>query len=190
MGESAADGRRTGLPLLEPSPGGLAERIGGRLAGLHPVVAFLLSAVAIWALVVGVSILLGLLVTEVLVPIDAVQDADEWLPDELAAERTSFWDDVSYVVSTASGGYRPPGDPRRPHRDLRLAATVARRGLHDRRARARVRDLPRDVDRGAAASGPRSSGWRSSTPTRAIRRGTRPRRSPSTSAWRCSRRTS
>ena len=109
MSESAADGRRTGLPLLEPSPGGPAERIGGRLAGLHPVLAFLLSAIAIWVLVVGVSILLGLLVTEVLVPIDAVQDADEWLPDELAAERTSFWNDVSYVVSTASGGYVLPG---------------------------------------------------------------------------------
>ncbi len=109
MSESAADGRRTGLPLLEPSPGGPAERIGGRLAGLHPVLAFLLSAIAIWVLVVGVSILLGLLVTEVLVPIDAVQDADEWLPDELATERTSFWNDVSYVISTASGGIVLPG---------------------------------------------------------------------------------
>ncbi len=104
MGESAADGRRTGVPLFEPSPGGPAERIGRWLAGLHPVVAFVLSAVVIWGLVLGVSILLGLLVTEVLVPIDAVEDADEWLPEELAAERTSFWNDVSYVISTASGG--------------------------------------------------------------------------------------
>ena len=190
MGESAADGRRTDVPLLEPTPGGPAERIGGRLAGLHPVVAFVLSAVAIWVLVVGVSILLGLLVTEVLVPIDAVQDADEWLPDELAAERTSFWNDVSYVVSTASGGYRPSGDPRRPDGDLRLAATLARGRLHDRRARARVRDLPRHVDRGAARAARGGAAGearpRRELPVRAHRRVARRLRR----AWRCSRRTS
>ena len=95
---------RNVFPFLEPRPGGLAERIGRSLSGLHPVAVFLLSAIALWAILAAISIALGLFVTDVLVPIDSVQDADEWLPDELAQERTPFLNDVSYVVSEASGG--------------------------------------------------------------------------------------
>ena len=105
--EQAAPGKtddRNVFPFLEPRPGGLAERIGRSLSGLHPVAVFLLSAIALWAILAAISIALGLFVTDVLVPIDSVQDADEWLPDELAQERTPFLNDVSYVVSEASGG--------------------------------------------------------------------------------------
>ena len=95
---------RNVFPFLEPRPGGPAERIGRSLSGLHPVAVFLLSAIALWAILAGISIALGHLVTDVLVPIDSVEDADEWLPDELAQERTPFLDDASYVVSEAAGG--------------------------------------------------------------------------------------
>ena len=95
---------RNVFPFLDPKPGGLAERIGRSLSGLHPVAVFLLSAIVLWAIVAGISIALGHLVTDVLVPIDSVEDADEWLPHELATERTPFLDDVSWFFSTAAGG--------------------------------------------------------------------------------------
>jgi undecaprenyl-diphosphatase len=104
MDDSTAPRRGADLPLFEPTPGGVAERIGRSLARLHPVVAFILVAIGIWAVVAGFSILLGHLVTDVLVPIDSVENADEWLPKELATERTGFWDDVSWFFSTAAGG--------------------------------------------------------------------------------------
>ena len=97
------DGKKQAI-RLDPEPGGLAERIGRSLSGLHPVAVFLLSAIGLWAIVAGISIALGHLVTDVLVPIDSVEDADEWLPHELATERTPFLDDVSWVFSTAAGG--------------------------------------------------------------------------------------
>jgi len=73
------------------------------------VVAFLLAALAAWLVLVGISIAAGLLVTEALVPIDAVEDADVWLPNELEEQRTPFLTDASYVISELSGGKVLPG---------------------------------------------------------------------------------
>jgi membrane-associated phospholipid phosphatase len=56
-----------------------------------------------FVLLAGFSILLGLLVTDVLVPAHGVGSADESLVRSLVADRTSFLTDVS-AVGTAVGG--------------------------------------------------------------------------------------
>ena len=76
---------------------------------MHPVAAFLVAAIAAWLVVLGISIAVGLLVTEVIVPIDAVSDADEWLPSELEEQRTPFLTDASVVLEFLSGGKMLPG---------------------------------------------------------------------------------
>ena len=80
----------SGATLLEPRPTGPAQRMARALAGLHPAAAFFIAAIAAWILVAGISIAAGLLVTDVLVPIDAVEDADTWLPEELERQR-GYW---------------------------------------------------------------------------------------------------
>jgi membrane-associated phospholipid phosphatase len=80
--------------LFDPRPGGPAERLGARLSGHRPVVAWAtVEAVGTLVLLVP-TVLLGLVVTKVLDGSRvATWDAD--LPKWLEDHRTSGWDDAS-----------------------------------------------------------------------------------------------
>ena len=56
-------------PLLEPAPGGLAERFAAAVGDGHPVRVFLVAAVGGYVLLVGLMVALGLLLTKVLLQI-------------------------------------------------------------------------------------------------------------------------
>jgi membrane-associated phospholipid phosphatase len=92
------EGSRSAL-RLKASEEGRAEWLGKRLAWIPSLlVSWIVAnvgAVVLAAAMVG----LGFLTTKVLVPIEAVAAADEWLPSWLEAHRTPFLTDVSYVAS-------------------------------------------------------------------------------------------
>jgi undecaprenyl-diphosphatase len=92
-----------GIPALAARPGGLAERFAGRWGRQHPVTVFFAALIAGFVLLVAFATLLGLLVTDVLVPIDAVGSADNGFVNSLVADRTPALTDVS-AVGTAVGG--------------------------------------------------------------------------------------
>jgi membrane-associated phospholipid phosphatase len=97
------EARDDGIPALATRPGGLADRFAGRVGRDHPVGVFLAAAIGGFALLAAFAILLGLLVTDVLVPIHAVGSADESFVESLVADRTPLLTDVS-AVGTAVGG--------------------------------------------------------------------------------------
>jgi membrane-associated phospholipid phosphatase len=92
------------VPILEPSPGGQAERLAARLSGWHPALVFLAVIIPGLLLLASVSICLGLLVTQVLLPAWGIEAADERLPDWLAAHRSDARGDASLIGSMISGG--------------------------------------------------------------------------------------
>jgi membrane-associated phospholipid phosphatase len=101
-----ARGRRSGwhdgIPAFAARQGGLADRFAA-LGPRHPVAVFFAAVIGGFVLLAGLSILLGLLVTDVLVPTHGVSSADERFVKSLVADRTSFLTDVS-AVGTAVGG--------------------------------------------------------------------------------------
>src|SRR4051812_40153411 len=89
--------RDDGIPELAARPGGLAERFAGRFGRQHPVTVFFAALTGGFALLAAFAILLGLLVTEVLVPIQAVGSADQSFVESLVADRTPVLTDVSAI---------------------------------------------------------------------------------------------
>jgi membrane-associated phospholipid phosphatase len=97
------EGRDDGVSALAGRPGSLADRFAGRVGRQRPVTVFFAALLSGFALLAAVAILLGLLVTDVLVPIHAVGSADEGFVESLAADRTPLLTDLS-AVGTAAGG--------------------------------------------------------------------------------------
>ena len=98
-----SEARDDGIPALAARPGGLAERFAGRVGRHHPVGVFFAALISGFAVLAALTILLGLLVTDVLLPINAVGSADNSFVESLAADRTPLLTDVS-AVGTAVGG--------------------------------------------------------------------------------------
>lgn len=96
--------RRSDIPVLEPTPGGPAERFAERLGNPHPVVAFVAAVLTGYVLLAAVSIVVGLLVTELLLDIDGLESLDQRFPAWLEGERTPGWTDASFIGSEISGG--------------------------------------------------------------------------------------
>ena len=92
------------MAVLEPTPGGVAERLAGRLGGTHPVRAFLVTIVAGYALLVGLTVAAGLLLTRLLVPVQGFEKWDNDVNRWLAERRTPGLTDLSWVGSTFAGG--------------------------------------------------------------------------------------
>jgi membrane-associated phospholipid phosphatase len=85
-------------------PGALDTRFAAALNGRHPAVVFAAALIVGWVLVAALSIGLGLLVTDEVVPADGVASADQSFVESLVDERTPFLTDVSTVGSTV-GSY-------------------------------------------------------------------------------------
>jgi membrane-associated phospholipid phosphatase len=96
------------IPLFQPRPDGPAERFSDAVGDRHPVAAFFLALISGYVLLAAASIALGLLVTNVLLSVDAVERLDERFPHWLAGERTDGLTDASWVGSELSGGYAIP----------------------------------------------------------------------------------
>ena len=97
------EGRNSEVPAFAARPGGLAYRFAGRVGRQHPVTVFFAALLSGFAMLAVFAILLGLLVTDVLVPIHAIGSADEGFVESLVADRTPVLTDVS-AVGTAAGG--------------------------------------------------------------------------------------
>ena len=92
------------LPVLEPRPGGPAERAARRIGATHPVRVFLVIAVAGYALLAALTISAGLLFTELLVPVHGFEKWDNDINRWLAEHRSSVLTDLSWLGSTVAGG--------------------------------------------------------------------------------------
>jgi membrane-associated phospholipid phosphatase len=102
----------SGVPLdsragrrLQAREGGAAERLGYRLRHLPSLFVSWVVANAGVIILATVMVALGFFVTKVLLSIDAVVSADEWLPVWVEGQRTSFLDDASYIASNLSDRY-------------------------------------------------------------------------------------
>ena len=95
---------RSGAPLLEAGEGGLAERFADAVGATHPIRVFLVAALGGYALLVGLTIAAGFLLTKVILQIGGVAAWDEHVNRRLAGTRTSTLVDLSWVGSTLAGG--------------------------------------------------------------------------------------
>ena len=84
---------------IKPREGGPSERIAPKLKRIPALGVQWVVAQPGILLLAACMILLGLLVTDLLLRIGAVENADDWLPEWFAAHRTPFWDDASYYGS-------------------------------------------------------------------------------------------
>ena len=100
IGSSPAMGEHPSDAVLTAAPGNASARMGERLAGHRPVLVFLLTTLAGYLLLAAITIGAGFLLVDVLLPVHAVRDADEWFNDWLASNRSPARDDVSYVGSS------------------------------------------------------------------------------------------
>src|SRR5689334_14268684 len=97
--------RTTGLevPVLEPDRGALTRRLAAGLGGLRPELAFVVVMLAGLALIAGISMLLGLLVTHVIEP-TGIGAANERVNVWLAHHRTPTRTHASLIGSIIGGG--------------------------------------------------------------------------------------
>jgi membrane-associated phospholipid phosphatase len=104
---SIDDARKTDAArpgLIEPRPGGLAERFAARVGATHPVRVFLAAVVSGYLLVAALSVATGLVFVETLLPIGGLEKWDNGLNRDLAEGRTPTLVDASWVGSTLAGG--------------------------------------------------------------------------------------
>lgn len=87
--------------ILDPRPGGRVARFADRLSGRRPWLASATAFVIGYAVLAAAIVGLGLFLTRVLLPVDAVEDADRYLPEFFADHRGDTATDLSYVASLA-----------------------------------------------------------------------------------------
>jgi membrane-associated phospholipid phosphatase len=95
--------RARSVPALEPRPGGPAERFANALGMRHPVTIFFAALVLGIALLAGLSILLGLLVTHVLTTSAGLGRPDNGFVATLAHHRDATLTSLSSAGSFAGG---------------------------------------------------------------------------------------
>jgi membrane-associated phospholipid phosphatase len=100
--ERRAEPARAVVPVLEARRGGPAERFAD-VVGAHPAAVFVAALLCGYLALAGLSLLLGLFVTDVLVGVGGVEEADESAITSLVAERTPFLNDASSVGSAVGG---------------------------------------------------------------------------------------
>lgn len=99
---TAPSARRTEpepIPALDADPGGPASHIAARLGHRRPSIAYALTALFGYLLLLGATIGLGQLLTQVILPSGSVSADDERINRWFASERTPGLDDASQVGS-------------------------------------------------------------------------------------------
>jgi membrane-associated phospholipid phosphatase len=97
-----------GTPVLEPRPGGIADRVAARAQGRHPVTVFIAVMVAGYLALSGLTMLLGLLLLDVVLPFDGLGHDDEHVNVVLAAHRSGLLNTASDVMSKIADVYASP----------------------------------------------------------------------------------
>jgi membrane-associated phospholipid phosphatase len=91
------------VPVLSARPGGPAERFAQAVGMRHPAAVFFVALLSAFVVLAGISLLLGLFVTDVLLHSGGVGRADESAVESIVADRTPFLTDASEVGSTVGG---------------------------------------------------------------------------------------
>ena len=100
LGDSRADSPGHGPFVLEPRRHGVSSTLAQRLAGWRPAAVFGAASLVGYAVLATVIVGLGLLLTKVLVPIDAVGNVEQSVPSWIAENRRPWLTDASAVAST------------------------------------------------------------------------------------------
>jgi membrane-associated phospholipid phosphatase len=87
-------------PVLEAAPGSTAQTLGRRLADRSPILVFLLTTVVGWLILAALTIGLGFLLVDVVLPVHAIGSNDEAVNSWFADHRTHTLSDASYVGSS------------------------------------------------------------------------------------------
>jgi membrane-associated phospholipid phosphatase len=96
---------RSGVPVLEPSPGGLADRFAFALGrGRHPTLVFFLAMIGGLLLLIAGSVGAAYLLVDVLGHETAIGSANRHIVSWLAAHRTPARTEGSLIGSIAAGG--------------------------------------------------------------------------------------
>ena len=102
--ERSGEHTPAGLPLLEPQPGGLADRFSARFGPENPVRVFIVALLAGYALLVTGMVFLGLTMIYVILPIGGLGESDEDVSEWLAGHRSPTQEHLSWIGSTLAGG--------------------------------------------------------------------------------------
>lgn len=92
------------FPILDRDAGPLGRWLSRLPGERHPVWTYVLGVLLSFAAIASLSILAGLLVTRVLVPVHAVASDDDWLANFFARHRSGGLTDASLVGSIIAGG--------------------------------------------------------------------------------------
>ncbi len=96
-------GDRLDFPILQPAPGGRAERFAARLNGRHPALVFFAALLLGFAVVAAISIGIAELVVKLLLPAGGIGRADESVNVWLVEHRSGSLTDASSVGSFVGG---------------------------------------------------------------------------------------
>jgi membrane-associated phospholipid phosphatase len=88
------------IPLLEARSDTAAARVAARLRGHSPVSVYALLLVLGWTVVAAITVALGFLLVDVLVPVHTIGHDDEAVNTWLASHRTPTRNDLSYIGSS------------------------------------------------------------------------------------------
>jgi membrane-associated phospholipid phosphatase len=91
-------------PVLDPGRGAAVRRLAALGATGHPLRTFLIGIVFAYVAVAGLSILLGLLVTRVILADEGIASNDESVVGFLSHHRSAGLTDASLAASTMAGG--------------------------------------------------------------------------------------
>jgi membrane-associated phospholipid phosphatase len=91
-------------PVLDPGPGPAVRRLAALAASGHPVRTFLIGVAVAYVAVAGLSILLGLLVTHVILADNGIASNDESFVGFLSHHRSGGLTDASLAASMMAGG--------------------------------------------------------------------------------------
>jgi membrane-associated phospholipid phosphatase len=92
------------VAILEPTPNGSAERAAETIGRDRPVRVFLTTVLAGYALVVGLTIAAGLVLTDVIIAAGGVEKWDNGINRWFVARRDPTSEDLSWIGSTLAGG--------------------------------------------------------------------------------------
>jgi membrane-associated phospholipid phosphatase len=106
--EQSGDHARSGLPLLEPRPGGPAEWFAVQFGPENPVRVFIVALLSGYALLVTAMVFLGLTMIHLILPLGGLGESDEDVSEWLAGHRSSSQEHLSWIGSTLAGGLMIP----------------------------------------------------------------------------------
>ena len=103
-GGAEKDAPRSGLPVLEPRSGGVAERFSMLVGPENPVRVFIVGLLVGYALLVTAMVFLGLCLIHLVLPFGGLAQADEDVSAWLADNRSPGQEHLSWIGSTLAGG--------------------------------------------------------------------------------------